>query len=212
MDPATPKRRSLIYHIAFVFSTLGNPLLTSALLLGIACLYFLDSSRALEVGWALIVLLLLPIACWTFGRVRSGHYTDFDVSRREDRGTLYPLIVGLTLLAAGTLFVTGQPAPLWIGMLCASCMTGVAAFVNRRIKISMHAAFSFFYTIAVARISISWVAPVAVFALLVACSRFILKRHAISELVLGTVLGLAAGSALMLALRFMDQHDLVNLR
>jgi membrane-associated phospholipid phosphatase len=212
MDAETPKRESPIERVAFVFSTIGNPLLTSALLLGAACLRFLNSSRALEVGLALLVLLLLPIALWNFGRVRSGHYSDFDVSRREDRGTLYPLIVGLPLLAAGILFVTGQPASLWVGMLCAGIMTAVAASVNRYIKISLHAAFSFYYAVAVVRLSPAWVAPAAVFAVLVACSRFILKRHAISELVLGTALGLGAGTALILTLRIMDQNNLANLR
>lgn len=212
MDAQTPKHRSPIERVAFVFSTLGNPLLTSALLLCTACLRFLNSSRALEVGLALLVLLLLPIALLNLGRVRSGQYSDFDVSRREDRKTLYPLIVGLPLLAAGTLFATGQPAPLWFGMLCASIMTAAAASVNCYIKISLHAAFCFFYAVAVARLSTAWVAPVAVFAILVACSRFILKRHAIAELVLGTALGVGAGSALMFALRIMDRHDLPNLR
>jgi len=212
MDAATPKHGSSIQRVAFVFSTLGNPLLTSAFLLGAACLRLLNASRGVQVLLALLVLLLLPIALWNFGRVRSGHYSDFDVSRREDRWTLYPLIVGLPLIAAGILFMTGQPRSLWFGMLCASIMTAVAASVNRWIKISLHAAFAFFCAIAAARLSMAWVAPAVVFAVLVACSRFILKRHAVSELVLGTALGLAAGSALVLALRIMDQHDLANLR
>src|SRR5712664_3269551 len=84
MDAATPKHGSSIQRIAFVFSTLGNPLLTSAFLLAAACLRFVNSSRAMQVLLALVVLLLLPIALWNFGRVRSGHYSDFDVSRRED--------------------------------------------------------------------------------------------------------------------------------
>ncbi len=212
MDAETPKHESSIRRIAFVFSTLGNPLFSSALLLAAACLRFLNSSRALEVGLALLLFLLLPIALWNLGGVRSGHYSDFDVSRREERRTLYPLIVGLPLLAAGTLFATGQPAPLWCGMLCASLMTAVAGSVNRRYtKISLHAAFSFFYALAVVRLSAAWVAPAIVFALLVACSRFILKRHAIGELVLGTALGLGTGSVLLLALRIIDRHDLANL-
>ena len=212
MPDELTKYRSSIQRVAFVFSTLGNPLLTSAFLLSAACLRFVNSARAMQVLSALVVLLLLPIALWNLGRVRSGHYSDFDVSRREDRSTLYPLIVGLPLLAAFTLFLTGQPRSLWFGMLCASIMTSIAASVNRWIKISLHAAFAFFCAVAVARLSMAWVAPAVVFAVLVACSRFILKRHTVSELVLGTGLGLGAGTALVLALRIMDQHDLANLR
>ena len=211
MAAETPKSESLIELVGFVFSTLGNPLLTSALLLGTACVRFLNSSRALEVGLALLVLLLLPIALWNFGRVRSGHYSDFDVSRREDRSTLYPLIVGLPLLAAGTLFVTGQPASLWVGMLSRNYHDRCCRF-GEPLHQDLTACRFFFYAVAVVRISTAWVAPVAVFAVLVTCSRFILKRHAISELVLGTALGLAAGTALIFTLRIMDQHDLANLR
>jgi phosphoglycerol transferase MdoB-like AlkP superfamily enzyme len=190
-------------RVAFVFSTVGNPLLTSAFLLGAACFRFLSTSGAVLVLVALVLLLLLPIALWNWGRVRSGRYSDFDVSRREDRGTLYRLIVAMTLVAAGGLFITGQPRPLWFGMLCASLMLAVAAGVNRRIKISLHAAFAFFGTVAIARVDTAWVAPTAVFAVLVAWSRFILKRHSVGELTLGTALGLGVGSVLVFALGVM---------
>ena len=202
----------LIQLVAWVFSTLGNPLLTSAFLLGAACLRFVDSSRAMPVLLALVLLLLLPIALWNFGRVRSGHYSDFDVSRREDRSTMYPLVVGLTLLATGALFLTGQPGSLWLGILFASFMTAVAAWANRWTKISLHASFAFFCAIAGARLSMAWDAPSLVFAVLVACSRFILKRHTVSELIFGTALGLTAGSALLVALRFIDHQDPSTLR
>lgn len=196
---------SPIRRVAFVFSTLGNPLLTSGFLLGAACLRFFDSSRAMQVLLALVFLLLLPLALWNFRKVRSGHYSDFDVSRREDRWTLYPLIVGLTLLATGALFLTGQPRPLWFGMLCVSIMTAVAACANRWLKISLHASFAFFCAVASGWLSVSWVAPSLAFAVLVACSRYILKRHTVSELILGTALGIIAGSALLVALRGMER-------
>jgi hypothetical protein len=212
MNAPKLQRMSALKRVAFVFSTLGNPLLTSAFLLGAACLRYLTAAQAMQVLLALILLVLLPIALWNLGKVRSGQYSDFDVSRREDRRTLYPLIVGLPLLAAGSLFLAGQPPSLWIGMLSASVMTAVAASVNQRIKISLHAAFSFFCAVAVVRLSTAWVAPVAVFAVLVTWSRLILKRHVVSELVLGMALGLGTGSALVLALRIMDQHDFQNLR
>lgn len=61
-------------------------------------------------------------------------------------------------------------------------------------------AFEFFCAVALARIDTAWVAPAAVFAALVTFSRFILKRHTVIELILGTALGLEVGSVLVFAL------------
>lgn len=122
---------SLVYRAAYTCSVVGNPLFIGAIFLCAFCLRLLDASRAVEIVAALIVLLFLPIAIWIQSRVRKGRYSDFDVSRREDRATMYPIVLVLILFATGMLFLTHQPKMLSVGMLCIGTMIVVAFLTNR---------------------------------------------------------------------------------
>ena len=188
---------SLLYRTAYAFSVLGNPLLISLIFLTAFCLRLLDPSRAIKVMVALAGLLFVPITLWIRSRVRSGDYSDFDVSRREDRTRMYPIILGLNLLSTAMLFLTHQPSVLAAGMLSVSLMIGVAFLTNHWVKISLHAAFSFFFALAAIKISVTSVAPMLIFAALVASSRLILKRHKAHELVMGATLGILTGCILL---------------
>jgi hypothetical protein len=191
---------SLVYRAAYGCSVLGNPLIISAIFLSAFCLRLLDPTRAVEVVAALVALLFVPIAVWIRSRVRSGHFSDFDVSRREDRTTMYPAILGLNVISTGMLFLTHQPKVLSVGMLCTSVMLVVAFLTNRWIKISLHAAFSFFFALAAIKLSLTCVAPMLIFAALVTSSRLILKRHRANELVMGVALGILTGWVMLLVL------------
>ncbi len=188
---------SLVYRTAYACSVLGNPLLISLIFLSAFCFHLLDPLRAIRVMVALAGLLFVPISVWIRSRVRSGDYSDFDVSRREDRTRMYPIILGLNLFATAMLFLTHQPSVLAAGMLSVSLMIGVAFLTNHWVKISLHAAFSFFFALAAIKISLTWVAPMVIFAALVASSRLILKRHKAHELVMGATLGILTGCVLL---------------
>jgi hypothetical protein len=181
---------------------LGNPLLISAIFLSAFCIRLLDPTRAIEVITALVGLLFVPIAVWIRSRVRSGHFSDFDVSRREDRTTMYPAVLGLNVICTGILFLTHQPKVLSVGMLCTTMMIVVAFVTNRWIKISLHTAFVFFFTLAAIKLSLLWVAPMLIFAALVTSSRLILKRHRANELVMGAALGILTGWVMLSVLGF----------
>jgi membrane-associated phospholipid phosphatase len=181
---------SLVYRTAYVCSALGNPLLISAIFLSAFCLRLFERSRAFEVIGGFVALLLVPIALWNYSRVLTGRYSDFDVSRREDRTNMYPIVLAFMLFSTGMLFFTRQPRVLSVGMLCATLQTLVALLTNRWIKISLHAAFSFFLAVATVKISMAWLAPMFLFAALVSFSRAILKRHTAGEIALGVVLGI----------------------
>ena len=191
---------SLVYRAARTCSVLGNPLFISGIFLCAFSLRLLDGSRAVEIMAALIALLFLPIAIWIQTRVRAGRYSDFDVSRREDRTTMYPIVLVLILFATALLFLTHQPEMLSVGMLCVSTMIVIAFLANQWIKISLHTVFCFFFALVAIKISLAWLAPMLIFAVLVASSRLILKRHRVVELMAGAGLGVLTGCVLLLAL------------
>jgi membrane-associated phospholipid phosphatase len=188
---------SLVYRAAYGCSVLGSPLLVSIVFLSLFSLRLMDSSHAITLIAALVALLFVPIGVWIWSRVRSGHYSDFDVSRRKDRTTMYPIVLGLNLVSTGLLFLTHQPRALSVGMLCISLMLVVAYLTNRWIKTSLHSAFSFFFALAAIKLSLMWLAPMLIFATLVTSSRLILKRHRAHELVVGAALGILTGCVLL---------------
>lgn len=189
--------RSKLYTTAKLFSVAGNPLITSTLIIGVACIRLLDGLHALAILAALVLCVIVPIVWWNHRGVRSGQYSDFDVSRREDRNTMYPLLVFLPLIGSAVLGAAQQPRALTCGLLAASLMSLAASLINRWIKISLHAAFSFFFAVGSAALTWRMVAPLTIFAILVTISRWIIGRHVWRELVLGTLLGVFAGSALL---------------
>jgi len=193
-------RRPTLFRAAKFLSTIGNPLVTSAFMIGAACFHFLDRARAAEVLAILILCVIAPITWWNGRGVQKGQYSDFDVSRRQDRVTMYPIVVLLPLIGSIVLWVRHQPAALSGGMLSAGLMSLAAFVVNRWIKISLHAAFSFYYAAASAALGWAWVPALTIFAVLVTASRWIVGRHVWRELVLGSILGLAAGFLFLAAL------------
>jgi len=192
--------RPLVYRAACTCSVVGNPLFISAIFLCAFCSRLLEASRAVEIMVVLIALLFLPIAIWIQTRVRAGRYSDFDLSRREDRTTMYPIVLVLILFATGLLFLTHQPEMLSVGMLCVSTMIVIAFLANQWIKISLHTVFCFFFALVAIKISAAWFVPMLIFAALVAFSRLILKRHRVVELMVGAGLGVLTGCVLLLAL------------
>jgi membrane-associated phospholipid phosphatase len=200
MKGAAVSSCSLVYRAAYACSLVGNPLFIGAIFLCAFCVRLFDASRALEIIATLAALLFLPIAIWLQTQVRTGRYSDFDVSRREDRTTMYPVVLVVILFATGILFLTHQPKMLSVAMTCASTMLVVAFLMNRWIKISLHTVFCFFFALAAIKISLAWLAPMLIFAALVASSRLILKRHRKVELMVGAGLGILTGCILLLVL------------
>jgi len=198
-----PDTRSPLYRTAKFFSAIGNPLVTSALMIGAACFRFLDRPHGIGLMGALVLCVIAPITWWNFRGVQTGRYSDFDVSQRQDRKTMYPIVVLLPLIGSGVLWATHQPKALCGGMLAVSLMALVASFVNRWIKVSLHAAFSFFFAVGSAALSWTWVAPLSIFAVLVAVSRLLIGRHVRRELVLGAFLGSSTGVLLLHALQIL---------
>ena len=113
---------------------------------------------------------------------------------------MYPVVLVLILFATAMLFLTHQPKLLSVGMLCVSTMIVVAFLTNRWVKISLHTVFCFFFALVAIKISVAWLAPMLIFAALVASSRLILKRHRVVELMVGAGLGILTGCVLLLAL------------
>ncbi len=153
------------------------------------------------IGWTALsfAIVILPMLAFLLLRVRAGRYEDMDVSIREDRHLLYTF-GGLSFILLLILLAFLQAPPIVQRSLQAALLAvalGAAAnrFVN---KLSLHA-----LAMAGSSTILLFVSPLAglalgVISMLVGWSRIHLRRHTLSEVVWGWLVGGLAVSAWLL--------------
>lgn len=137
-----------------------------------------------------LLILLFPISLWIFWNVKTGRYTNFDVSNRRQRQSLYVFIeiVLAIFIILNRFFLTGIWDWDFIFMLILLVVMQVSNFF---IKSSMHTAFNIFvaglFYIHGAEnwVWIGWI----LLSVLVGITRIILKKHTPKEVLIGAVLG-----------------------
>ena len=187
-----------VRRAALVVSALGHPLCTTAMFL--ICLSMRATTHVSVVqAAAILATVVAPVALWNVRQVRAGHYADLDVSVRTERRSMYVVMVGLMSIATLLIWFSHVGASIRLGMTCLLGVFVAAAAANAWIKVSLHAAVSFF--LAVSTFLIHPVAGAAMLGLAaaVAVSRLIVGRHTVPEVIAGTAIGLA-GAAVLVAL------------
>lgn len=145
----------------------------------------------------IVLLGMFAIGGYVGYGLRKGRWADVDVSVREQRGGLYAVSLIATAAATLAFHVFGPPIGVR-GSLIAFLLVLLSAVVNLRLKISLHVGFAA-YAVGIAcgrRLDVLVVA--AAWALAIAWSRVVLKRHTLSEVVAGAIAGTLAGAAFAL--------------
>ena len=192
----------IVRRLAAVVSALGHPLVTGTAFLLFMVGQRLHGAAAAWVGGCVVALVVLPITFWNLRQTRRGAYTNFDVSQRTHRHSFYPVLLGLLGLAAGALWWQRAAVPVAFryGLLAVWALLLACYGLNFWLKVSLHAALSFFLAYVLVQLypGGGWLA--VGLAGLVAASRLVLGRHALPELLAGAALGGLAGWALAWAL------------
>ena len=173
-------------RIARVLSAVLHPFVLALLTVALA-------TRNWRWTAALAATLILPLIAVLIRRTRRGAWSDFDVSRREQRPGLYYAAIPLLALAALVLWRMGASPRFLrsfvaIGFLFAAGLAG-----NRWLKISLHMMFGAFCLVIITRLypwSLFLTLPLLVS---LAWSRWRLERHTPAEIAVGLALGTAAG-------------------
>ena len=98
------------------------------------------------------------------------------------------------MLSAGgiiALLVLRAPGFVIRGAVVTLALLVLAAIINRYLKISLHTMFAFYCAVVLLRIGWLCGAVAVVLALLVLWSRLHLRRHALADVVLGALVGIA---------------------
>lgn len=193
MGSSLPQAGPRLRRLAAVVSGLGHPLLTAALFVGAVAL-------RQSGGWvagAVVGGVVLPVAAWNYWQVRRGRYTNFDVSARQQRGSFYPVLLTLLALATGSAWLLGTPLAWRVGLGVALALILLCYLLNFRLKVSLHAALSFFLAGGVGLLAgAGWGLGAGALAGLVAASRVVLRRHTPLEVLVGAGVGTGAAGVL----------------
>jgi hypothetical protein len=178
------------WRLARAISWIGHPLVFVSGSVAIVVFYRLANRVGVSVLIALVLAVVLPTAILLVRGVRSGRWSDADVSVRAERARFYPPAILLSFGGVASLLFLRAPAFVVRGALVTLVLLLIAAITNRHLKVSLHAMFAFYCALVLFRIG--WVTGTLAFflALLVFWSRLHLRRHALADVLLGTLFGL----------------------
>jgi len=181
----------------FVFarwvSLIGHPLVFISLSVGIVVSLRLANRDGLALLLTLLATVFLPMALLLFHGTRSGRWSDPDVSIRSERIRFYSRAIPISAIAVIALWLLRPPAFALRGAVVTLFLLIVAALVNFRIKLSLHALFAFYSAIILFVVQPVIGAIAFGLALVVFWSRLYLRRHDLREMLIGASLGFLGG-------------------
>ena len=149
--------------------------------------------RVRDTG-VVLATLAGAVVIYTLIHVRAGRWGHVDASARHERASLNMFLAAALLTAATFTGVVLQAVHLGVALALAALPVLAALLLSKWVKASLHMAFAAFAT------TLVWPSLRAVIigllvVVAVAWSRLVLGRHTVPDIVVGTLLGFAAGGA-----------------
>jgi hypothetical protein len=148
-----------------------------------------DYSHALK--WTIIsYAFVLPVVLFVIAGVMLGYFSNFDVSKKEQRPLLFSFCAAVMFCYFLFLFIFNGPKILYVDLFAIVLGLLVIVVVNKWIKASIHLA-----TLTSAVLFIEIIYKGYTFLLLgliplLAWSRVKTKEHSVKETIIGTILGI----------------------
>jgi hypothetical protein len=183
-------------HLARWVSIVGHPFVMVALLVAVPSMRQ-AASNAVQPVLLVFVAVVLPLAVLMFRQTHWGRWTSVDASNVSERPILFGVAIAGMVAALGWLLLNDPQSFLVRGMLVVAAFTLIAGLLTRWVKLSMHVAFA-----ALTATTLCLLGSAVGYALipvvpLVSWSRVALARHHVHELLVGLVLGVLTGIALV---------------
>ncbi|MCL4418746.1 hypothetical protein M1146_01440 [Patescibacteria group bacterium] len=119
-----------------------------------------------------------------------GFFSDFDVSKKEERPRFFAFGAILTFLYLVSLFILAGPRILFVGTIGIILGVLVISIVNKWIKASVHTATVSAFSLSLVIIYGKELLPVLLLIPVVAWARVKIKKHTLLEVIVGGFLGL----------------------
>lgn len=177
------KRTSSLHIVSRLISDFFNPLVSLFIYFVYLSFKIYTFKEALIHFIPILLITILPIIVWIYWNVKTGRYTNMDVSNRVQRKSLYIFIAVCIVLYQ--LYHYIMNSSLDFVMLFILVLLFALQYSNLYIKSSMHTAFNVF--VAALFYDFDWRAGLfwLFIAALVGVTRVILRRHTVKEVFMG---------------------------
>ncbi|MFP8892872.1 MULTISPECIES: phosphatase PAP2 family protein [Chryseobacterium] len=177
------KQSSLLHKISKVISDFFNPLVSLIIFFTYMSIREYSLKDSMLYFLPVLLMIIIPVVVWLVWNVKTGRYTNMDVSNRVQRKTLYIFIAVCVIIYL--LFNYIKNGYIDLVMLFILVLLFALQISNLFIKSSMHTAFNIF--VAALFFSLDWKMGLAWLgiAVLVGITRIILKRHTVKEVFMG---------------------------
>ncbi len=177
------KQPLLVHKISRIISDFFNPLISLLIFFIYMSVREYSLKDSLLYFMPLLLMIILPVVIWLVWNVKTGRYTNMDVSNRVQRKSLYIFIAACVVIYL--VFNYFRNGYIDLVMLFILILVFTMQISNFFIKSSMHTAFNVF--VAALFFSLDWKAGLIWLgiAALVGITRIILKRHTVKEVFMG---------------------------
>ncbi|WP_250254613.1 phosphatase PAP2 family protein [Chryseobacterium sp. Marseille-Q3244] len=177
------KKSSLLYKVSKVISDFFNPLVSLIIFFVYMSIREYTFKESLLYFLPILLMIIVPVIIWLIWNVKTGRYTNMDVSNRIQRKTLYVFIAACIVIYLVFNYIKNgyiDLVTLFILILLFALQIS-----NFFIKSSMHTAFNVF--VAALFFTLNWKMGLIWLgiACLVGLTRVILKRHTVKEVFMG---------------------------
>lgn len=185
----------LLLRISKVISDFFNPLTSLIIFFIYMSVREYSLKESLLYFVPVLLMIIIPVVIWLIWNVKTGRYTNMDVSNRVQRKTLYIFIAACVVTYL--IFNYVRNGYIDLVMLFILILLFTLQISNFFIKSSMHTAFNIF--VAALFFTLDWKMGLIWLgiAILVGITRVILKRHTVKEVFMG------AGIAFMVSFLYL---------
>lgn len=174
-------------RLARWLSRIFHPFLISIITL--VLVIYLDGFSWMEaIKWTAVAttMVILPVTMYLVYRVKNGRYSDWNISVREQRYSIYTL-AGACFVALTILFIQADAPPIALACIYAALLTiTLAAGINRFLtKVSIHSAAMAGCATVIALLSPPIGFLMALTTVAVGWSRVQLNQHTVGQVMLG---------------------------
>lgn len=177
--------------IANFISIIGHPLLTIPIFIAIVMFANENAKKAFYISFLIIGCVFVPIILRMYIKSKNGTYTNFDVSDKKQRKTLFIFIIPLLVIVTFILFKSQQNNNLCMTILFATILVFISQVVNLFIKSSLHVSLNIYLSFLVMTLNYKIGIILFLFTGLLGWSRIVLGRHTLKEVLVGGAIGLS---------------------
>lgn len=185
---------------AGVISTIGHPFVTFPCVVVLLMLSVESPKKALFNSVLIIGCVVLPTLLRNFFKTRNGTYTNFDVSVRTQRISMYLFALPGAVAATLVLVLSKQPQSVYVGAVFGFILLIVSFVVNFFIKCSLHVSLTLYLSFLLIPFNPALGIVFLILSGIIGWSRVELGRHTIREVLVGIAIGSIIGSFMLVCL------------